>query len=151
MYRRTALARLPEGLFDIKSYDWITNIVLAQTSLIGFLQEPMSVYRLHTAGVWTQTPHVEKLKAQLEVLPAYDELTDHVFHDDFEHLASRLRHVITASQIGHVAESVSQPVLRAVPTILNYMPPILIVILKSLIPVAFKNLIVRVVKRSRSA
>ncbi|MBK5552228.1 glycosyltransferase [Pseudomonas sp. TH03] len=150
VYRRSSLARLPDELFDITSYDWITNIVLARTSLIGFLEEPMSVYRLHTAGVWTQTPHVEKLKTQLEILPAYDKLTDHVFHDDFEHLASRLRHVITASQIGHVAEAVSQPVLRAVPRLLNYMPPILIVVLKSFIPVAVKNFIVRVVNRSRS-
>lgn len=150
MYRRSAFARLPDALFDIKSYDWITNIVLARTSVIGFLQEPMSVYRLHTAGVWTQTPHVEKLKAQLDVLPAYDELTDRVFHEDFELLASRLRHVITASQIGHVAETVSQPVIRAVPTLLNFMPPILIVVIKALMPVALKNLIVRVVKRSRS-
>lgn len=150
MYRRSAFARLPDALFDIKSYDWITNIVLARTSVIGFLLEPMSVYRLHTAGVWTQTPHVEKLKTQLDVLPAYDGLTDHVFHEDFELLASRLRHVITASQIGHVAETVSQPVIRAVPALMNYMPPIFITVIKALVPVALKNLIVRVVRRSRS-
>lgn len=151
MYRRTALARLPGAMFDIKSYDWITNIILARTSVIGFIQEPMSVYRLHASGVWTKTPHIDKLKAQLELLPAYDALTDHVFHEDFELLTNRLRHVITASQISQAAEVVSQPVIRAVPTLLNYLPPILVVALKSLIPVALKNLIVRLVNRSRSA
>lgn len=150
MYRRTALSRLPDAMFDIRSYDWITHIVLARTSLIGFIEEPMSVYRLHSSGAWTQTPHIEKLKVQLELLPAYDALTDHVFHDDFESLSSRLRHVITASQIGHAAEMVSQPIFRAVPTLISYMPPIMIVLFKSLIPVALKNFIIRLVSRSRS-
>lgn len=150
MYRRTALSRLPEEMFNIKSYDWITNIILAKTSLIGFLEEPMSVYRLHASGVWTQVAHVEKLKIQLEILPDYDALTDHVFHEDFELLASRLRHVIAASQIGHAAEAVGQPVIRAVPTLLHYMPPILISVIKALIPVAVINMIRRMVKRSRS-
>jgi glycosyltransferase involved in cell wall biosynthesis len=151
MYRRSALARLPEGLFDIKSYDWITNIVLAKNSLIGFLEEPMSVYRLHSGGVWTQTPHMDKLKAQLEMLPAYDALTDHVFHEDFERLSSHLRHVITVSQFGHVAESVGQPVLRVIPTVVNYMPPVVIMLIKLVLPIAVRNLLVRVIKRSRSA
>lgn len=151
MYRRTALSRLPDAMFDIKSYDWITNIILARTSLIGFIQEPMSVYRLHASGIWTQTPHLEKLKTQLELLPAYDALTDHIFHEDFDLLASRLRQVITASQISQAAEAVSKPVIRAVPTLLNYLPPILIVALKSLVPVALKKLIVRLVNRSHSA
>lgn len=149
MYRRSALVRLPEGLFDIKSYDWITNIVLARNSLIGFLEEPMSVYRLHGGGVWTQTPHVDKLKAQLEVLPAYDAITDHVFHEDFERLSNHLRHAITVSQFGHVAESVGQPVLRVIPTLVNYLPPIFIMAIKLLLPVAVKNVFARVIKRSR--
>lgn len=151
MYRRAALLRLPNAMFDIKSYDWITHIVLARTSVIGFLREPMSVYRLHSSGVWTQTPHIEKLKVQLELIPAYDALTDHVFHEDFELLSSRLRHVITASQMGHAAEAFSQPVIRALPVLISWLPPIVIVVLRSLIPVALKNFIVRVMNRSQSA
>ncbi|POA76363.1 glycosyltransferase [Pseudomonas sp. DP16D-R1] len=150
MYRRSALSRLPEGLFDIKSYDWITNIVLAKTSLIGFLEEPMSVYRLHGGGVWTQTPHIDKLKAQLAILPAYDALTDNVFHEDFERLSSHLRHLITVSQLGHVAESVGKPVFRVIPTLVSLMPPVFIMVIKLLVPVAVMNLLARVVKRSRS-
>lgn len=150
MYRRTALTRIPDKLFDIKSYDWITNIVIAKSTLIGFLEEPMSVYRLHGGGVWTQTPHIEKLKAQLDLLPAYDELTEFVFHDDFEKLGTHLRHVIKVSQIGHVTEAVSQPVLRAVPAFVRYTPPIILMMLKLIVPVAVKDLLSRVLNRSRS-
>ncbi|WP_263217569.1 glycosyltransferase [Pseudomonas atacamensis] len=150
MYRRSALNRLPEGLFDIKSYDWITNIVLARTSLIGFLEEPMSVYRLHGSGVWTKTPHLDKLKTQLAILPAYDSLTDNVFHDDFERLSNHLRHTISVAQLGHVAESVGKPVFRVIPTLVSLMPPLFIMVIKLLVPVPVMNLLARVVKRSRS-
>jgi glycosyltransferase involved in cell wall biosynthesis len=99
MYRRSALLRLPDAMFDIKSYDWITHIIIARTSLIGFIETPMAVYRLHSAGVWTKTPHIEKLKTQLGLIPAYDELTDHVFHDAFTSLSMRLQRGIATMQI----------------------------------------------------
>lgn len=150
MYRRLALARLPDAMFNIKSYDWITNIVLARTSVIGFIGEPMSVYRLHASGAWSQTPHIEKLKMQLELIPAYDALTDHVFHEDFNLLASRLRNAITVSKIGQIAEVASQPVTYAMPALLNYLPPLLIIAVKLLVPVAFKNFVVRILNRSCS-
>lgn len=150
VYRRSALSMLPDTLFDLKSYDWITNITLSRNSLIGFLEEPMSVYRLHSEGIWTQTSNIDKLKAQLEVLPAYDALTDHVFHEDFERLSSHLRHVISISQLGHTAESVGKPFIRSIPTLLRYTPPIFIIIIKLLLPEAIKNLFSRVIKRSRS-
>lgn len=149
MYRRKALSRLPDAMFDIKAYDWITHIILARTSLIGFLEEPMSVYRLHSSGTWTKTPHVEKLQTQLRLLPAYDALTDHVFHDDFELLSGRLRHIITTSQIRHTAELTSRPVMRTLPVLVSYLPPIVTLIFKLLIPISLKNFIVRVVCRSR--
>jgi glycosyltransferase involved in cell wall biosynthesis len=148
MYRKSALDALPAELFEIKSYDWIVNICVARKSLIGFLEEPMSVYRLHSAGVWTQTPEIEKLKIQLELVPAYDALTDQVFHADFENLAIRLRHVITASQVGYAAEACAQPVLRVVPNILNYLPPFILIIMRAFIPPALKHILVRMIIRS---
>lgn len=150
MYRKAALDALPQGLFEIKSYDWIVNICVARKSLIGFLEEPMSVYRLHSAGVWTNTTHIEKLKVQLELVPAYDALTEHIFRADFDLLASRLRHVIAASKIGHVAGVVVQPVMRAVPSVLNYFPPFVVMITRALIPPALKNLLVRIITRGGS-
>jgi len=150
MYRKPALDALPQALFDIKSYDWIVNICVARHSLIGFLEEPMSVYRLHSAGVWAQTPHIKKLMIQLDLIPAYDALTEHVFHVDFDMLASRLRHVITVSQIRHTTEAVAQPLARALPKLLAFMPPVLMAVVRAIVPPALKCFLVKLLHGSRA-
>ncbi len=78
MYRRSALEALPAGLFETTSYDWIVNICVGRRSLIGFLEEPMSVYRLHEGGIWTRTPCLEQYRAQLDLIPSYDALTNNL-------------------------------------------------------------------------
>ncbi len=96
MYRRSALKRLPQERVELTSYDWITNICIARYGLIGFLETPMSVYRVHKRGLWGQLTHIEKLKAQLEIIPAYDRLTQGVFHAEFDALAEKLKSAINA-------------------------------------------------------
>lgn len=90
MYRAEALHALPTALFETTSYDWIVNICVGQLGRIGFIEEPMSVYRLHPGGVWTSTSYVDQLKSQLEVIPTYDALTQHAYRAEFSALAERL-------------------------------------------------------------
>ncbi|MDH4186830.1 MAG: glycosyltransferase [Nitrospira sp.] len=114
MYRKSALDALPKNLFDIKSYDWIVNICVARQSLIGFLERPMSVYRLHSAGAWAQMPHIEKLKTQLDLIPIYDELTSYTFHADFDMLTRRLHVAIARQAVLNHVPSVFMKFARAV-------------------------------------
>lgn len=114
LYRKSALDALPQNLFDIKSYDWIVNICVARRSLIGFLEEPMSVYRLHSAGVWTQASHIKQLQIQLDLIPAYDELTGYTFHADFDMLVRRLREVIARATLSINVPSVFMKCARAI-------------------------------------
>lgn len=151
MYRKTALDALPVKLFDIKSYDWIVNICVAMRGLIGILEEPMSVYRLHAMGAWTQVSHVEKIRQQLELIPVYDELTENVFKAEFDLLAIRLGHVITVSQVVNVFESAVQPVAWTMPNIAEYIPPIIMVVLRGLIPPIMKRFFVRLLIGGRGA
>ncbi len=90
MYRREGLQRLPERLFDLKSYDWIVNICVGMEGEIIFLHQPMSVYRLHSKGSWSSMDTLLKLTAQRDAIAGYDALTNHRFHDDFLKLEKRL-------------------------------------------------------------
>ncbi|WP_332846878.1 glycosyltransferase [Pseudomonas lactucae] len=149
MYRKSALDELPPGLFEIRSYDWIVNICISRTSLIGFLEEPMSVYRLHSNGVWTQTSHINKLKIQLEVIPAYNALTNNVFNLEFEVLASRLRHVIASSQVESAVDAVVQPVVQALPRFIDYIPNFMMRFLRAVMPDRFKRALLKALYRGR--
>jgi glycosyltransferase involved in cell wall biosynthesis len=146
MYRTRALQALPPAVFGHKSYDWIMNILLARTSLIAFLHEPMSVYRIHGDGVWSVLSRVEKLKAQRELIPTYNELTNGVFSYEFTELDRRLRHVIEEASDDSSQGSTS-PVLGLAETRLrvrDWFPPILIPVARALIPNAVKRMIGKV-------
>jgi glycosyltransferase involved in cell wall biosynthesis len=94
MYRLSELRRLPPSLFETTSYDWIVNICVARQGPIGFIEEPMSVYRLHPGGAWTGSSRLEQLQAQLDVLADYDAVTEGDFHDEFATLRTRLEETI---------------------------------------------------------
>jgi len=143
MYRREALEALPAGLFDATSYDWIVNICIARTSLIGFLEEPMSVYRLHAGGVWTRTSYPDQLRAQLDAIPAYDALTDHVYHSEFGTLANRLRTTIAASHNGSAEGAAPTPQQPAPRRLITHMPPSLLALARALIPESARRALVR--------
>jgi glycosyltransferase involved in cell wall biosynthesis len=147
MYRKTALDTLPQRLFEICSYDWIVNICVARSSLIGFLEEPMSVYRLHSNGVWTQTPHVEKLKQQLAMIPEYDNLTNNVFHAEFEALSNRLQHTILMAKPVDVVTVMTPSTAGKISRLIDYLLPVLLSVAHALIPPKLKRLIVRIIQR----
>lgn len=149
MYRKSALDSLPHALFEIISYDWIVNICVARQSLIGFLEEPMSVYRLHSGGVWTQIPYIEQLKVKLDLIPAYDELTDKIFHAEFNLLADNLRHAINASNIGQFAETITQPAAHTFRGLSDYLPPVLIQFASAIMPPILKRLFIRIQNGTR--
>lgn len=146
MYRKFALDNLPEKLFETTSYDWIINICVAQESLIGFLETPMSVYRLHTSGTWTQKSNVEKLQQQLDIIPVYDELTKKIFHKNFEDLASHLRNMIIGTQINDTLIDVIAPVSSKLSKIKGFIPPIILVIINLIIPPRIKQKLIKILK-----
>jgi len=98
MYRTASLNRLPSKLFSLKSYDWIVNICIAREGPIGIISIPMSVYRLHSKGVWNSMNPTAKLEELASVIPAYNEVTDRLFIREFSSLLITAKaQTITAS------------------------------------------------------
>lgn len=144
MYRKSVLDALPKRLFEVCSYDWIVNICVARNSLIGFLEEPMSVYRLHSNGVWSQTPYLKKLEAQLELIPEYDLLTNHAYHAEFELLSKQLQHMIYMANLAHIADTATRPALNSLPRLIDCLPPVFLVAARALIPPKLNRFIVKI-------
>jgi len=150
MYRLTALRRLPPKLFDIRSYDWAINICIGREGLIAFLHEPMSVYRIHGRGAWSLLSQTAKLQAQLELIPAYDEVTDRVFHADFSALAERLEGAVTGRQISQLVTPVVVPIARSFPQLIDLVPPVFVSLIKALLPPVVKRYLIRLVMRGQA-
>jgi glycosyltransferase involved in cell wall biosynthesis len=143
MYRRSALRDLPAGLFDTTSYDWIVNICVARRSLIGFLEEPMSVYRLHNGGVWTQASLVRQLQSQLDLIPAYDALTDRLFTREFAVLARRLRRRLASPHPERDISDTPDRRAAALARVVDHLPGGVVSCARAFVPRPAKRLIVK--------
>lgn len=150
MYRKSALDELPAELFDVCSYDWIVNICVASTSLVGFLQEPMSVYRVHSSGAWSNYQPGDKLRLQLNLIPTYDRLTQKRFHTDFNRLKQRLRLAVNLKQVDFLFGCMSRPMSIGLSLMHDFMPPIAITIIRALTPPLLAKFVLKIANRRRT-
>lgn len=151
MYRKSALDALPADLFEIRSYDWIVNICVASHSLIGFLEEPMSVYRVHSSGAWSNYEQQDKLKLQLSLITTYDQLTQQRFHAEFSRLGHDLRKVIQLERVGHLTKGMTGPASQGLARIRDFMPPIVASIIRAFTPPILARLLLRIARRGRTS
>lgn len=143
MYRASALAALAPKLFSIKAYDWLINIALSRHAMLGFLNEPMSVYRLHQKGTWTQLTATEKLQQQLDAIPIYDGATDYIFEEDFRQLAHRLEQAIAATSLAENFKAGDKPpALVAASPLVRSVPLPIYKILRAVLPEPVRRRIV---------
>jgi hypothetical protein len=139
LYRREALLRLPRAIFEERSYDWIVNICVALEGPIGLLHRPMSVYRQHAGGAWSQLSRSEKAEQQIAAMLVYDRLTDGKLHDAFEDRIDEL--------LAEASEEEEEPLVRTATlrqrwrnpahrrrVAIACVPPFLILLCRGLVP-----------------
>lgn len=67
VFRSDVLARTPEWLFGYRWFDWLFHIWCAQRGSIGFLDEDMAAYRVHSGGNWSARGRVTQLEEDLAI------------------------------------------------------------------------------------
>ncbi|WP_367849437.1 glycosyltransferase [Rhodoferax sp. WC2427] len=147
MYRKSALRKIPQSVFEIKSYDWIINICISGKNLIGFLNEPLSVYRIHSKGSWSKASHLEKLKAQLEIIPAYNDLTDGIYNAEFNELSARIKNSIAIETIDKNLSNIKLPASRLFRLARNFLPPFLFPLFHLITPPIFSRVLLKIIRR----
>ncbi len=84
VYRRELIDQLDPALFEMKVYDWMLNIMVAQAGMIGYLPMIMSIYRAHPAGAWSGKTLAEHRPELFELIDAYDKYLDFKFESEFQ-------------------------------------------------------------------
>ena len=107
----------------------------------------MSVYRLHSSGVWSNAAHLDKLRAQLNMIPAYDVLTDKVFSSEFSLLADRLNHEIMLSTVGDRVGKSAVSFFKGIPRFVDFVPPVCVFVLRGIVPPLLKRFFHRLIQR----
>jgi hypothetical protein len=110
----------------------------------------MSVYRIHSSGTWSKYEQVDKLKLQLSLIPRYDQLTQQRFHAEFKRLELDLRKAIKLAGTGHLTSAMARPASRGLVRIREYMPPIVISMIRALTPPILARLLLRIARSGRA-
>lgn len=156
LYRVSALKQLPVALFNLRAYDWAVNIAVGRLGLIGFLNTPLSIYRVHDGGSWSLLTHRQRLASQLEVLPQYDAVTEGIFHAEFEALAARLRAAgaadVESAPRAVRAANAARFTLRRVARggarlLIECLPPVAVQVIRWIMPPIFKRVLQKAIGR----
>jgi glycosyltransferase involved in cell wall biosynthesis len=67
MFRGDGMRGLPDWMAGLKMCDWPMHVLNAFRGTVGYLDENMSDYRVHTGGSWTAMGEIERTKALVTV------------------------------------------------------------------------------------
>lgn len=140
VYRSSALKALPEQMYSMKCYDWLTNIMVSKMGYIGCLIQPMSIYRIHSNGIWSGQDDREKTMAIIEAIDLYDEYTGREFTMGFAAHKIRLQLQLQPERMIKGKEVIKN-IIRKCYKISFYLPPVFACIVKLIIPPAIMNIL----------
>jgi len=132
VYRKSAIDTLPDDMFEMISYDWITNIMVGKVGMIGYLNEVMGFYRIHSAGAWSSNNEIDNLNTTLECIKQYDQYTNYIFKEEFEYHSGVIRGAIAAMR--HTPNPKWNRIRTILKQIKDLTPPILVFLLKMIVP-----------------
>jgi glycosyltransferase involved in cell wall biosynthesis len=70
MFRHSLIETLPEWVTPLKMADWPLHILLSLQGPIGYINQVMSVYRIHAGGVWSGSNKFDNRKAIIQMFGA---------------------------------------------------------------------------------
>lgn len=90
MCRTNIIRKLPEGLFDLYTVDWMFNMACARLGKIGFMRDWMSIYRIHPSGAWSSKSGLDQCQQLLSYIDAYDQFFGRQYVEHFAKLKEQL-------------------------------------------------------------
>lgn len=85
-YRGEIVDIFPIEPFYYINGDWAINVYCSQIADVGYIDETLSVYRLHSGGVWGLKGVRERLLRTIEAILLYNAFTDFNFSNEFNDL-----------------------------------------------------------------
>ena len=91
MVRKDAVGGVPEWFYTSSYGDWPLYLLCAQYGKIGYIDEILSVYRVHSAGLWSSVNAIQKLEGLITFYETMNANLDFRFDHIVEPLASARR------------------------------------------------------------
>jgi glycosyltransferase involved in cell wall biosynthesis len=110
MYRTEVIRKLPQSIYEleINTDDWIVGMACSQFGMVGFLQEKMSVYRIHSGGYWSGRDIFE----QLDFICKHLDVSNRFFAYKYDELFQQRKKVFE-EEVARLKAPVETPELHA--------------------------------------
>ncbi len=89
-YNSTYFSKLPDSFFEMFVGDWALNIAFSEFGYIGFIKEPMTVYRKHNGGIWSGSDEVQNRKVLYQAISDYNRFFNLRYNEEFVNLQKQL-------------------------------------------------------------
>jgi glycosyltransferase involved in cell wall biosynthesis len=83
MFKRGIVTDIPDWMYKLSLGDWPLQILHALHGPVGFIDQPLSTYRLHQGGVWTNCEKSQQIQRKLHALSVMRENLPPTFRGDF--------------------------------------------------------------------
>lgn len=101
-YRAVFLEKLNPSLFsETFCGDWMFNIAYSEFGNFAFINKAMSVYRVHSGGIWSSNRAVDINTQLLSIIKDYDRYTNYKYTDDFQSMRELAISVIESINPSH--------------------------------------------------
>jgi glycosyltransferase involved in cell wall biosynthesis len=67
MFRKDVLGTFPEWYYTMPVGDWPLYVLYAQHGQIGYIDEILAVYRIHSEGLWSKQDQIQKLESLISL------------------------------------------------------------------------------------
>ena len=64
-FRRGALPELPDWYYSAELADWALAVLLSTRGTVGYVDDVMAAYRIHSRGVWSGVTHRHRIETRL--------------------------------------------------------------------------------------
>lgn len=72
LFRREALGELPDCFFRVTNADWMLFVLLAEHGTLGYINEVMAAYRVHSGGVWSGLDPIQGTREHIKTYETID-------------------------------------------------------------------------------
>jgi len=94
VYDGRYLEKIPSQLFEMFVGDWMLNIVYSQFGDIGFIKQPMTVYRKHENGIWSGLNEIDKRKRLINSIHDYNRFLSFTYDEEFSKVIDQLTYKV---------------------------------------------------------
>lgn len=84
MFRNHLIRDVPDWFYRLKMSDYPLHILNAQYGLIGYIDEIMAVYRVHSGGIWGMAKFWKQLEADIELYQLLNDYFDQEYKEVIE-------------------------------------------------------------------